>query len=82
MPLPNGAAIKALRQDQKWKGAHFALAVGISHGHLFNIEAGRKRASQELLERIAVKLDVSIDDVVAQDQLASPVPATVSGQAA
>lgn len=61
MPLPNGAAIKAIRQAKGWKGVTLASAVGISHGHLFNIESCRgKKASDEVLRRIADTLDVPL----------------------
>lgn len=61
MPLPNGAAIKAFRQARGLKGVDLAAAVGISHGHLFNIEScRRKRASDEVLDRIAATLDVPL----------------------
>lgn len=61
MPLPNGAAIKAIRQAKGLKGVDLAAAVGISHGHLFNIEsARRKRASDEVLYRISVLLEVPL----------------------
>lgn len=61
MPLPNGAAIKAIRQAKRWKGVDLASAVGISHGHLFNIEACRgKKASDQVLKKIAETLDVPL----------------------
>lgn len=62
MPLPNGAAIKAIRQAKGWKGVRLAAAVGISHGHLANIESPnrRKGASDEVLRKIADTLGVPL----------------------
>jgi len=63
MPLPDGAAIKAIRQAKGWKGAHLATAVDISHSHLFNIEAGRKKPSDRVIRRIAATLQVKLADI-------------------
>jgi transcriptional regulator with XRE-family HTH domain len=80
MPLPNGAAIKAIRQAKGWKGVTLASAVGISHGHLFNIESPfrRKNASAEVLQKIADTLEVPIAAITTE----IAVPADQSGRAA
>lgn len=57
---PNGAAIRALRESHGWTGVKFARAVGISHPHLFNIEAGNRRASPPVLRKIADVLGVPL----------------------
>lgn len=55
-----GATITALRDAYGWKLGKFATAVRISHSHLSNIESGRKRATPELLRRIADTLGVPL----------------------
>jgi transcriptional regulator with XRE-family HTH domain len=75
MPLPNGAAIKAIRQAKGWKGVQLAQAVGISHGHLFNIEACRgKKASDQLLQRISDTLGVPITAITCDWALTAGTP--------
>lgn len=49
----NGAAIKALREAYGWKPSKFAIAVGISHGFLTNIEKGERNPSAEVARKIA-----------------------------
>jgi transcriptional regulator with XRE-family HTH domain len=76
MPLPNGAAIKAIRQAKGLKGVDLAVAVGISHGHLFNIESSRrKRASDEVLDRIARNLGVPVAAISHHPECPTPVTA-------
>lgn len=55
-----GATIKALREAYGWQVGKFAIAVGMTHGHLSNIEAGRKRATPEKLRKIADVLGVPL----------------------
>jgi transcriptional regulator with XRE-family HTH domain len=60
MPLPNGAAIKAIRLAKKLTGTEVARACGITHGHLYNIENPERRthASDQVLDDLAAKLEV------------------------
>jgi transcriptional regulator with XRE-family HTH domain len=62
MPTSNGPAIKAIRHAQGWKGVTFAAAVGITHGHLFNIEnpERNKHASAHILRKMADVLGVPL----------------------
>ncbi|GAB1642573.1 helix-turn-helix domain-containing protein [Krasilnikovia sp. MM14-A1259] len=72
MPVPNGAAIKAIRTAKGWKGITFAATVGISRSHLCNIERG-KHASDELLRRIADTLSIPLAAITSShsvDQIA------------
>ena len=66
MPLPNGAAIKAIRQARGFTGADLGRAAGVSHGHIFNMEnpERRKHASDQVLSAIADVLDVPICAIV------------------
>jgi transcriptional regulator with XRE-family HTH domain len=79
MPLPNGAAIKAIRQAKGLKGVDLAAAVGISHGHLFNIESPRrKKASDEVLGHIARVLGVPLEAVSSHVEYVQPVAVTAT----
>lgn len=59
-PVANGAAIKAIRQARGWRTNAFARAIDISPSYLSNIEAGRKGALPETLDRIAAALGVPV----------------------
>jgi len=50
--LPIGRALKVERVAAGISSTAVAAAVGISIGHLSHIEAGRRTASPELIERI------------------------------
>lgn len=50
--LPIGRALKVERVAAGVSSTRVAAAVGISIGHLSHIEAGRRVASPELIERI------------------------------
>lgn len=61
-------AIKAIREakaeaDPSFRGSRFAIACGMSHAHLSNIEAARKQATEDAIERIAAQLGVSVDAI-------------------
>lgn len=58
-----GAAIKAIREAKGMPGANVANACLMSHSHLLNIEAGRRRPTPESLMRIAVALGVPLDAI-------------------
>lgn len=58
--IANGPAIKALREAHGWNGTKFAKAVKISHAHLSNIEASKRRASAPVLRAIADTLGVPL----------------------
>ncbi|MBM7280317.1 helix-turn-helix transcriptional regulator [Gordonia rubripertincta] len=55
-----GATIRALREAYGWKLSKFAVAVATTHGHLANIEAGRKRCTPEMARRVADTLGVPL----------------------
>lgn len=63
-----GLAIRAIReaksnQDEAFLGSRFAIACGMSHGYLCNIEAGRKQPPEDVTLRIAAQLDVAPDAI-------------------
>jgi transcriptional regulator with XRE-family HTH domain len=55
-----GATIKALRDAHGLKLGEMAVALGISHAYLSNIEAGRKHAPVALCQQIAKLLRVKL----------------------
>lgn len=59
-PIRVGATVKALREANGWALGKFASAVGLSHGHLANIEAGRKRLTPEKARLVADTLNVPL----------------------
>mgnify|MGYP002653600698 CR=1 FL=1 len=63
-PTRVGATIKALREAYGWKLSNFAAALNTTHGHLSNIESGRKRCTPEMARRIAATLNVPLAAIV------------------
>lgn len=59
-PVRVGATIKALREANGWALGKFAVAVGTTHPHLSNIEAGRKRCTPAMARKIADTLGVPL----------------------
>jgi transcriptional regulator with XRE-family HTH domain len=55
-----GATIKALRKAHELKQVEMAVALGISHAYLSNIEAGRKAAPMALCRQAAKILRVPL----------------------
>lgn len=58
-----GKAIKAIREAKNLPGSTVATDCLISHGHLLNIEAGRRPANPEVLAALAERLKVDIDAI-------------------
>ena len=59
-----GQRIRELREIQHYTRDSFADKVQMSTKHLYEIEAGRKGVSAELLSKIAVALSVSTDYIL------------------
>jgi transcriptional regulator with XRE-family HTH domain len=82
----NGAAVKALRKAYGWKGVKFAAAIGVTHGHLSNIENGvRSSASAELARKIADALGVPLAAITsdyAVEDITDETPTVAATQAA
>ena len=54
--LPIGRALKVERVAAGVSLTRVAAAVGVSQGHLSNIEAGKRTALPELIERIRIAI--------------------------
>jgi transcriptional regulator with XRE-family HTH domain len=63
-PSRVGATIKALREAYGFNLTKFAKAIGISHAHLANIEAGRRRVPAPLARTIADTLAIPLAAVI------------------
>lgn len=59
-PVRVGATVKALREANGWALGKFAVQIPMTHGHLANIEAGRKNLTPEKARRIADVLGVPL----------------------
>jgi transcriptional regulator with XRE-family HTH domain len=59
-PVRVGATVKALREAYGWKLGKLAVAVGTTHPHLSNIEAGRKRCTPEMARKLADTIGVPL----------------------
>lgn len=63
MRATNGAAIRAIRETLGVPQGKLAERVGVSHGFLCNVEAGKKRPSPAIARRIADELGVPLDAI-------------------
>ena len=72
MPLPNGAAIKAIRQAKGLTGKQLAFAAEVSHSHLVNMEnpTRLKHASEKTLGLLAVALEVPVEAITVPEAIA------------
>jgi transcriptional regulator with XRE-family HTH domain len=59
-PVRVGATVKALREAYGWQLGKFAVAVGTTHPHLSNIEAGRKRLTPAMARKVADTLGIPL----------------------
>lgn len=58
-----GKAIKAIREAKGLAGSKVATDALISHGHLLNVEKGRRTANPDDLAAIAAALGVEVDAI-------------------
>lgn len=71
-----GAAVRALRLAYGWQLSKFATAAGMTHGHLANIESGRKRLTPQAARRIADVLGVPLAAITTEfkhEEIAGPL---------
>jgi transcriptional regulator with XRE-family HTH domain len=74
MPPTNGAQIRRLRQKRGLTTAELAARVGFTNtGSMRNIEGHNDPATMIKLYRIARELGVTVDDIIAADEV-SPRP--------
>ena len=58
-----GMRIKFLRQKRKWSQEDLALNANVNKNYLCDLENGRRNPSLEILERIAVGLGISLEEL-------------------
>lgn len=59
----NGAAVRAIREAAQIKGSQLAVAAGMTHAGLINIEQGRRQTSIERIEAIARALGCDVEAI-------------------
>lgn len=60
----NPAALRAIRERSGFSVTGLAEAAGIRQAHLSNIEAGRRKASPEVIKSLAVALKVDLPAIL------------------
>ena len=64
-----GEKLRILRKQRGMTLKELALTLGLStHSHLSNIETGKRTPSTELIIKIAQFFDVSVDQLLMDDQ--------------
>lgn len=67
----NGAVMADKRNARGLTRPQLADRVQCSHSHLGNVEAGRKLAKRALINRIAIELCCSVDELINHNLLNS-----------
>ncbi len=58
-----GMRIKFLRKQRKWSQEDLALNANVNKNYICDLENGRRNPSLDILERIAVGLGVSLEEL-------------------
>ena len=58
-----GMRIKYLRQKLKWSQEDLALNANVNKNYISDLENGRRNPSLQILERIAVALNISLEEL-------------------
>lgn len=66
MADPNGPEIEALRKKRGWKRSELAERVNCSYQHIYGLERGFNLGTEEMLQRIANELNVTLGAVMAK----------------
>ncbi len=67
-----GQKIKALRKHKKLSQEELATEVGINANHLSRLERGVFQPSVDVLKRLAVTLEVTVDYLLSDEDSTSP----------
>lgn len=59
-----GAELKRLRKQEKLSATAFGELVGVNAGHIYALEAGKRKPSPELAERIADVFNIKVEDML------------------
>lgn len=60
-----GKRIQKIRKEKGLSQEQLAFMIGISHGHMCHIENGTRIPSIEMLINIAIAMDISIEEFLA-----------------
>ena len=58
-----GLRIRFLRQQRHWSQEDLALNANINKNYISDLENGRRNPSLEILERIAIALNISLEEL-------------------
>ena len=58
-----GMRIKFLRKQRKWSQEDLAFNANVNKNYICDLENGRRNPSLEILERIAVGLGISLEEL-------------------
>ena len=58
-----GMRIKYLRSKLKWSQEDLALSANINKNYISDLENGRRNPSLEILERIAVAFNITLEEL-------------------
>ena len=58
-----GMRIKFLRKQRKWSQEDLALNANVNKNYICDLENGRRNPSLDILERIAVGLGISLEEL-------------------
>ena len=58
-----GMRIKYLRKNHKWSQEDLAFNANINKNYICDLENGRRNPSLEILERIAIAFNISLEEL-------------------
>lgn len=58
-----GMRIRYLRQQNKWSQEDLALNANINKNYICDLENGRRNPSLDILERISIALNISLEEL-------------------
>lgn len=58
-----GMRIRYLRKNKKWSIEDLALEAGINKNYLSDLERGKRNPTLNILEKIALSLDISLEEL-------------------
>ena len=58
-----GMRIRFLRQNRRWSQEDLALIANINKNYICDLENGRRNPSLEILERIAVAFNITLEEL-------------------
>jgi transcriptional regulator with XRE-family HTH domain len=66
LPEAFGLAVRALREQTGVSQEHFAYTAKIDRAFMSRVERGKSNVSLETVDRIAVALEISLDELFAE----------------